>query len=161
MQRLKLAGGINFKGFLEECCQENVGALTNVTTMFEEYCSWCLDNRCAPISRTRFGQLMAERGYFKRRMTKGTVFQFVELLPAVTEDEKMRMVDEFCKEYFVYEPGSKMDADEVYELFRDWCRKNKRRTFSFSSFRYRMDEKCYHFGGYEWQHFRNLRLKNS
>ena len=55
--------------FLEDCCIITDGAMTQASVLYQAYRDWCEENGERPVTGTRFGRRMTERGFDKVRDT--------------------------------------------------------------------------------------------
>ncbi len=58
-------------GFLGGCCVEDENALTSAKELYNAYTEYCSDNGDEPIKQITFGKSLSERGFIRKRGTKG------------------------------------------------------------------------------------------
>lgn len=65
--------------WLEECCVQTPGAEAKAKELYDSYRRWTEENGGRPLSNTRFGTKMMERGFHKRK-SGGFIYQGVGIL---------------------------------------------------------------------------------
>lgn len=84
----------NIQLFLDECCELDESKKITITVLYRLYDFWCKENGYGkPMTRKKFIEKLANKGYNKKRIGVGVVFYGIDMKDNI-ETYKFRMEDE-------------------------------------------------------------------